>query len=70
MIKVNEKKVASLKAGKIRSCRDALLTECDWTMMPDAPTDKAAWAAYRQALRDISSQPGFPLSVVMPQKPE
>lgn len=33
--------------------RDALLTACDWTMVPDAPTDKAAWTVYRQALRDL-----------------
>ena len=37
----------------IRVTRDRLLSESDWAMMPDAPTDKTAWAAYRQALRDF-----------------
>lgn len=33
--------------------RDRLLKESDWAMAPDAPTDKTAWATYRQALRDF-----------------
>jgi hypothetical protein len=35
----------------------------------DAPVDKAAWAKYRQALRDISEQDGFPENVSYPEKP-
>lgn len=38
----------------IRVERDRLLGETDWTQLPDAPVDRAAWAAYRQALRDIT----------------
>lgn len=49
--------------------RNRLLSESDWTQMPDAPTDKAAWAVYRQALRDITKQPSWP-EVDWPQKPE
>lgn len=40
----------------IRSSRDKLLKRCDWTQGPDSPlsdADKASWATYRQALRDI-----------------
>ena len=37
----------------IRVTRDRLLSESDWAMMPDAPTDKTAWTTYRQALRDF-----------------
>ena len=33
--------------------RDRLLKESDWAMSTDAPTDKTAWATYRQALRDF-----------------
>lgn len=37
----------------MRRIRANLLAASDWAMMPDAPTDKEAWAAYRQALRDF-----------------
>ena len=37
----------------VRYERNSLLAESDWAMAPDAPTDKTAWAAYRQALRDF-----------------
>ena len=56
-------------AAKIRTERDAKLTESDWTQVADAPVDKAAWATYRQALRDIPSQAGFPNEVVWPVEP-
>lgn len=54
------------KAAEIRSTRDHLLAESDWTQVADSPVDKAAWALYRQALRDISSQDGFPWTVIWP----
>lgn len=41
---------------QVRSQRDQLLAQSDWTQMPDSPLPdeiKAAWAAYRQALRDL-----------------
>lgn len=40
----------------LRRRRDKLLAECDWTQMPDSPLSldaRAAWADYRQALRDL-----------------
>lgn len=40
--------------------RNLLLKNSDWTMLPDAPTDKNAWAIYRQHLRDIPQQAEFP----------
>jgi gentisate 1,2-dioxygenase len=52
-----------------RTQRNNLLSESDWTQVADAPVDKAAWATYRQALRDISSQEGFPISINWPIKP-
>ena len=38
---------------RMRKHRNRLLTESDWAMATDAPTDKEAWAVYRQALRDF-----------------
>ena len=53
------------------SCDNTLkLTESDWTQVADAPVDQAAWATYRQALRDIPSQAGFPNEVTWPTEPE
>ena len=40
-------------AEVMRAIRDSLLAQSDWAMATDAPTDKAEWAAYRQALRDF-----------------
>ena len=57
-------------ASSVRIERDKLLTQSDWTQVADAPVDQAAWATYRQALRDIPQQAGFPYSVTWPTKPE
>lgn len=54
---------------QIRKQRDALLVASDWTQVADAPVDKQAWAAYRQALRDITLQASFPTDVVFPEAP-
>jgi hypothetical protein len=56
----------------IRSRRDALLAQCDWTQIPDAPlTDeqKTAWQAYRQALRDLPQDYSDPDAVAWPEPP-
>jgi hypothetical protein len=54
----------------IRSERDLLLKETDWTQLPDVPeSTKQKWAEYRQALRDVTDQPNFPQSVTWPTKP-
>ena len=57
-------------AVEIRTERDAKLTQSDWTQVIDAPIDQAAWATYRQALRDIPSQTGFPNEITWPTEPE
>lgn len=59
---------ASLAEG-IRAERDALLAATDWMALSDV-TMSGALATYRQALRDITSQEGFPASVDWPAKPE
>ena len=58
-----------ITAEQVRAERDALLAACDWTQVADAPVDQAAWAVYRQALRDVTAQTGFPNAVVWPTKP-
>jgi len=57
-------------ASALRTERDVKLTESDWTQVADAPVDKAAWATYRQSLRDVPSQSGFPNEVTWPTEPE
>tara|TARA_R110000803_G_scaffold64755_3_gene125831 strand:+ start:4287 stop:4655 length:369 start_codon:yes stop_codon:yes gene_type:complete len=54
---------------ELRISRNRNLSASDWTQVADAPVDHAAWAAYRQALRDITKQDGFPESVVWPAQP-
>lgn len=56
-------------ANGVRIERTRLLKESDWTQVSDAPVDKAAWAEYRQELRDITDQEGFPYSVTWPTAP-
>jgi hypothetical protein len=57
------------QAAAIRTQRDSKLSSTDWTQVADAPVDKAAWATYRQALRDIPTQTGFPWEVTWPTTP-
>lgn len=57
------------KASEVRTERNRRLADCDWTQLPDAPVDRAAWATYRQDLRDVTKQPGFPWSVQWPSQP-
>ena len=59
-------------ALEIRDRRNDLLTETDYLMQPDYPISeetRTALKAYRQALRDITKQDGFPKEVVWPEKP-
>jgi hypothetical protein len=57
------------QAKSVREQRATKLAECDWTQVADAPVDKAVWATYRQALRDITTQSGFPWTVTWPDAP-
>ena len=59
-------------AKRMRAKRDHLLSACDFYLMPDYPATEEGLAevkAYRQALRDITKQYGFPDSVVFPEIP-
>jgi hypothetical protein len=57
------------KSAEVRFERNNRLANCDWTQLPDAPADRTTWASYRQALRDISDQAGFPWEIVWPEEP-
>jgi hypothetical protein len=57
------------KWEQIKLWRNAQLAASDWTMHTDAPTDKTAWATYRQALRDLSAQGGDADKATFPSKP-
>jgi hypothetical protein len=57
------------KSITVRAERNKLLLSTDWTQVADAPVDKAAWSSYRQALRDVPSQTGFPWAIEWPVKP-
>lgn len=59
-------------ARSVRNQRNRLLAESDWTQVDDTPltnTAKQEWAIYRQALRDITKQDGFPASITWPVQP-
>ncbi len=56
--------------AEARAKRLQLLSASDWTQLPDVPlATKETWATYRQALRDITDQPGFPVDVIWPASP-
>lgn len=55
----------------VRASRNARLSVCDWTQLPDSPltnVEAANWAVYRQALRDITVQTD-PFNIVWPREP-
>lgn len=57
------------QAKAVRDDRTRRLSATDWTQLADAPVDKTAWATYRQALRDVPAQAGFPWNVQWPDTP-
>ena len=61
------------QADVVRNERDEKLTATDWRvikMLESGQLQDFAWAAYRQALRDITNQPGFPWDIQWPLQPE
>jgi len=54
-------------AESARAYRDELLARCDNRVWPDHIPD--AWRTYRQALRDVPAQSGFPASITWPVEP-
>ena len=59
------------QASSVRGQRDSLLVQSDWTQGKDIPDNVSGpWAVYRQALRDIPRQAGFPWVIEWPTQPE
>lgn len=61
------------QADKVRMQRDRILYASDWSQLPDAPItteQKQEWLLYRQELRDVPNQQGFPWNVVWPAEPK
>jgi hypothetical protein len=57
------------KWEQIKLWRNSELARTDWTQLTDAPVDKAAWATYRQALRDLPAQGGQAEAAIFPVAP-
>jgi len=63
-------KIKDKQASAARQKRDFLLNQTDWTQSADVPQPiKDKWALYRQALRDVPQQAGFPENIIWPTKP-
>jgi len=63
------KERTEMKKNEVRERRTQLLIESDWTQGLDVPVDQKTWAEYRQDLRDVPLQEGFPWNVTWPEKP-
>ncbi|UOA25892.1 tail fiber assembly protein [Pseudosulfitobacter sp. DSM 107133] len=62
----------SSESEEYRTQRDTLLAECDWTQLPDTALSASCvtdFATYRQALRDVPQQGGFPSTITWPTRP-
>lgn len=60
------------QAEQVRVERNERLAACDWTQLADSPLNpeaKSAWAFYRENLRMVPDQPGFPWNISWPPKP-
>jgi hypothetical protein len=57
------------KWDQIKLWRNGELSRTDWTQLADVPVDKAAWATYRQALRDLPAQGGQAEAAIFPVAP-
>jgi Phage tail assembly chaperone protein len=69
---VDPEKLNSKLWSEVRQQRNTLLTQCDWTQLPDVPLtadQKALWVAYRQELRDVTNQPD-PANITWPVPPQ
>lgn len=72
--KIRQKKLTaddiSQMSKEYRSHRNRLIAETDWVMLSDVNLPNIdEWLEYRQALRDITKQPSFPMDVLWPVKP-
>jgi hypothetical protein len=64
---------SQIASTQITDKRQILLQQSDWTQLPNGPLtaeQQQAWAVYRQELRDITSQSGYPFNVIWPTPPQ
>lgn len=62
----------NIQGIEVRSTRSLMLRSSDWTQVSDnnlTVQERISWATYRQLLRDIPEQPGFPVSIQWPVRP-
>ena len=65
-------RIDATAAESVRTQRDKLIAETDWTQLTDSQLSdsvKATWVTYRQALRDLPTASGFPHTITWPTKP-
>lgn len=63
---------AALQQAIVREDRARRLAVTDWTQLADSPLSaeqKQAWSEYRQALREVPQQAGFPFDIIWPTQP-
>jgi hypothetical protein len=62
----------TIKEIEVRNQRNFNLFQSDWTQFPDVPLterEKSVWTVYRQELRDMPNQEGFPWNIIFPNHP-
>jgi hypothetical protein len=69
LLEAAEQQRTILAERQARAARNTLLSASDWTQLADARTNSDAWKVYRQALRDVPQQAGFPLDIDWPELP-
>lgn len=70
-IQISEAEAFEIASNKVRSKRDQMLLRCDWSQLPDvSDTIRDKYIQYRQALRDVPNQSGFPYNVTWPEVSE
>lgn len=60
LVEIEPEQTLNDAENEARLMRDLLLKKSDWTQLPDAPVNREAWAAYRQALRDLTDHVNWP----------
>ena len=64
-----EAEVLATEWKRLKKARKTLLNQSDWTQVPDEPVESAAWAVYRQQLRDLPANTTDPRNVEWPVPP-
>lgn len=69
--KTDDEEKFQVLSERVRSERDAKLAASDWSVLPDSQVENIAeWKEYRQKLRNMPDQEGFPENVEWPLEPQ